>query len=123
MSIIAIDVAILPPAPVTELALALSARLPREHSKGLRLDATHLPHITLTQQFVESDDLEAVLDRVGAALTGVSPLTLHAPGTVRSREAVWLKIDRAEALSRLHRGLMDTLLPFERANGGPAAFA
>jgi len=123
MSIIAIDVAILPPAPVTELALALSAGLPREHSKGLRLDANHLPHITLTQQFVESDDLEAVFDRIAAALKGMSPLTLHAPGTVRSREAVWLKIARAEALARLHRRLMDTLAPFERPNGDPSAFA
>ena len=41
--------------------MALSASLPRTESLGLQLDATRLPHITLTQQFVAVDDATGAL--------------------------------------------------------------
>jgi len=58
--LIAVDVAILPPPMVADAALQLSAALPASESKGLRLDARHLPHITLTQQFVRAEDVGVV---------------------------------------------------------------
>ena len=58
---VAIDVAILPPAYVSARAAALSAALPAGESQGLRLGGDCLPHITLTQQFVLSESLDALL--------------------------------------------------------------
>ena len=57
--LVAMDVAILPPADVTARAINFSAGLPSEGARGLRLDAEHLPHVTLTQQFVREDEIDA----------------------------------------------------------------
>ena len=123
MSVIAIDVAILPPEPVRQLAVALNSRLSPERSKGLRLDADHLPHITLTQQFVPSDRLEAVLDRISTTVRSIGALTLYSPGARTSGDTVWLGIEPALPLLALHRLLMDALAEFEQGKGGrPAAF-
>ncbi len=51
---------------------------------GLRLGGDVLPHVTLTQQFVPANDLDAVLDRVGAALAGVEALRLMVTGPAGS---------------------------------------
>ena len=120
--LIALDVAILPPPPVTRRAIELSAALPAAESQGLRLGAEMLPHITLTQQFVRADELDAVLDRVAAAIAGFDPLRLTVPGAGRSRSVVWMAIDPTPRLNDLHRGLMDALREFERDGGTPAAF-
>jgi 2'-5' RNA ligase len=123
VSLIAIDLAILPPEPVSNLAVSLNAQLQAERSKGLRLDADHLPHITLTQQFVQNDMLEAVLDRISTTVRHIGPLALYSPGAVSSGDTVWLGIEPALPLLALHRRLMDALAEFERGKGGrPAAF-
>ena len=122
MSVIAIDVAILPPEPVRNLAVRLSAQLPPAQSKGLRLDAEHLPHITLVQQCVRSDMLESVLDRISATVRNQRPLALYSPGSLPSGDAVWLGIEPSLPLLALHRLLMDGLAEFEQDTGGPSAF-
>src|SRR5205809_1113023 len=50
-SLLAIDVALLPPPPVSARAIDLSAVLPADQSHEFRLDANHQPHITLSQHF------------------------------------------------------------------------
>jgi 2'-5' RNA ligase len=122
VSLVALDVALLPPPHVRDLAVRLSRALPRESFKGLRLDERHLPHITLTQQFVPERELESALDRVGAVLAGMRPLPLHVPGAGKARSTVWIAIDRSPSLLDLHERLMAALLPFEREGGSPSAF-
>ena len=56
-TLLALDVAILPPPDVNARAVSVSATLPAAQSQGLRLDADRRPHITLTQQFVPSDEV------------------------------------------------------------------
>src|SRR5262245_34961584 len=88
--LVAIDVAILPPEPVAGLARELNAAIQtRGSADGLVLDATHLPHVTLTQQFVRDDDLEEVLERVGGVLRSVPPLTLRVTGGAKGGSSVW----------------------------------
>lgn len=122
MDLIAFAVAILPPAHIATRAIELSAELPERDSQGLRLGGEVLPHITLTQQFVPVEDLEAALDRAGAPLTEFEPLSLRVTGADRNRSSVWMAIESTPRLVDLHRRLMDALRPFERQGGTRAAF-
>ena len=121
-AVIAVDVAILPPQSVSEMATQLNALLPAAESKGLRLDAAHLPHVTLTQQFVNANAAEDVANAVATVLRGRAPLPLRIAGPGRGSSSVWMQIDRTPALLDLHRDLMNALKPFERTGGTRAAF-
>jgi 2'-5' RNA ligase len=121
--LLALDVAILPPPEVRDRAVQLSAALPDEDFEGLRLDDRHLPHVTLTQQFVRADELDRVLERLDAVLSRQPPLPLRVTGIRQTpRSTVWLAVERTGALASLHECLMDALREFEHADGGAAAF-
>jgi 2'-5' RNA ligase len=120
--LIAIDVAVLPPESVSREAVRLSAALPPGELKGLRLGADCLPHVTLTQQFVRADELEQVLEVVGAALDGVRAPQLSVTGGGASGSTAWMAIAKTPGLVELHERLMAALEPFEQADGSEAAF-
>ena len=120
--LIAVDVALLPPERVCQQALALNAALPAAESQGLRLDAAHLPHITLTQQFIDAGELPRIEPGVTATLSRYGPLTLNVTGAGRGSRSVWMSIQRTPELDDLHTALMDALHPFERTGGSIAAF-
>ena len=119
----AIDIALLPPPDIAAEAVAINAALPPSGFQGLRLDASHLPHITLTQQFVATGQLEAVFGEVATIAGARLPVRIHVRGAGRSRNTVWMAIERTAAIDGLHEALMDALLPFERSGGTAAAFA
>src|SRR5687768_17619372 len=120
--LLALDIVILPPPDVRERAIRVSATLPAGEAPDLRLDADHLPHITLTQQFVRLVELGAIFERVDEALRGQPPLTIHVTGGGKGASAVWIAVERTEAIAELHERLMETLRGFKRPGGGPAAF-
>jgi 2'-5' RNA ligase len=121
--LLALDVAILPPRDVREMAIRLSAALPQADFEGLRLDGRHLPHLTLTQQFVRVDEIEHALARLDAILGDQRPLELRVTGIgATSRSTVWIAIERTHALASLHERLMHALEDVERVGGGPPAF-
>jgi 2'-5' RNA ligase len=120
--LLALDVAILPPPSVSKRAIELSAALPAAGSQGLRLDDDRLPHITLTQQFVAAQDIDAVLAKVEATITNYDTLHLNVTGPGRGQNSVWMSIAPALDLMELHRELMDGLSRFERPDGMSAAF-
>ena len=117
----AIDVAVLPPADVTQRAIALSAALPVAESRGLRLDAEHLPHITLAQLFVRASELDTVLQRTDEIVGRQHPMRLHVTGAGHSGETVWLAVDPGP-LVEVHERLMHHLHGIERPGGTAAAF-
>jgi len=121
--LIAIDVAILPPPAVSDAARALSAGLPAGESQGLRLDASHLPHITLTQQFIPAKDVPAAAVAIAGVLPQRAPLALAITGPGRGSSSVWMRVERSPALLDLHEALMEALEPFERTTGTSSAFA
>ena len=121
-SLLALDIAILPPPDVHNRAIEISASLPEHESQGLQLGRECLPHVTLTQQFVRADDLDALLARVGENLRGHQPLTLPVTGCAHRDRTVWMTIERTRDLAALHERLMDAILPFERSDGSAGAF-
>jgi 2'-5' RNA ligase len=122
VDLIAIDVAILPPAHVSQLAMELSARLPVQDEDHFILDDEHLPHITLTQQFVRVEELDLVNQQIDEVLRSVPPMTLRVTGVDLSGHTVWMQIDRNTELVALHESLMEALRGVERPGGTPAAF-
>jgi 2'-5' RNA ligase len=122
MTLVAVDIAILPPPEVTARAVALSAALPREGSPGLQLDEAHLPHVTLMQLFIRAEELELAFAHVDDVLREEGPLRIHVTGGGKSGGSVWMAIERTPALVSLHERLMAALRGVERANGGAGAF-
>ncbi len=121
-SVVALDVAILVPNPVAGPAAAISRALAGDEPDALRLDATHLAHLTLAQQFVEVarlDDLFAELDRV---LRHEPPLMLRIPGATADHATVMLAVNATPDLQRVHELVMDAIAPFESPEGDPGAF-
>ena len=121
-TLLALDIAVLTPPDASERAARLNATLPADQSQGLRLDATHLPHITLTQQFVRRDELDAIFERLDEALRGQPPMTIHVTGGGMGASSVWMTVERTAAIAWLHEHLMEALRGFERPAGGPAVF-
>jgi 2'-5' RNA ligase len=119
---VAIDIAILPPADVSARAIELSAALPARESQGLRLGADHLPHITLTQQFVPSESVDVVLEEVDRVLRNYEPLHLRVAGGGTGSNSVWMSIERSPELAGLHEQLMKVTAPFETTAGDVSAF-
>jgi 2'-5' RNA ligase len=118
---IALDIALIPPLRVRQRAVALSASLPAPESKGLRLDDAHLPHVTLTQQFVRTADLPEVIEAIGHLLRDRPPMPLRIGGG-GGRGTVWMTIEKSGALLRLHEDLMRTLKPWEQMGGTAGGF-
>jgi 2'-5' RNA ligase len=118
----AIDIAILPPADVSARAIALSAALPADESQGLLLGADYLPHITLTQQFVLSESLDALLAQIDGVLHDHAPLHLHVTGGGKGSNSVWMSIERSTELVSLHEQLLQVAEPFEVTTGDASAF-
>jgi hypothetical protein len=101
----------------------LSYSLPDDDAQGLRLDQQHLPHVTLTQQFIRAEELPEAFSRIDAVLAGQPSLTLHATGAMSAGGTVSVAIEPTTALVDLHHRLMDALRGLERPDGGRAAFA
>lgn len=131
MTLVALDVAILPPPDVGARAIALSAALPAPLSRGsgdaapserLVLDSQHLPHVTLTQHFVRGSDLALAFSHIDAVLATQPPLPIVVTGGGRSRQTLWMSVKRTPELFNLHERLMEALRGLERQGGGPRAF-
>jgi 2'-5' RNA ligase len=120
--LLALDVAILPPPEVRERAIALSAAIVSGHEDRLRLDAEHMPHVTLTQQFIREEELDAAFERIDEVLRGQPPLQLRVSGAGKGGHSVWMAIERDDAIAGLHERMMEALRGFERTGGTAAAF-
>ena len=120
--LLALDVAFLLPPDVAARAVALSAALPPAKDDELRLGPNHLPHVTLTQQFVRVDELDAALARVDDVLREQPPLLLRVTGGGKGSHAVWMAIESTPDVIGLHERLMEALRGYERPAGTAAAF-
>jgi 2'-5' RNA ligase len=118
----AIDIAVLLPADVSARAVALSAALPASESQGLLLGAKNLPHITLTQQFVPADRLDALIARVDAVLRRHAALRLHVTGGGTGSGSVSMAVERTASLVSLHERLLDAAEGLETGSGDASAF-
>ena len=117
----AVDVALLPTPDLRRRLLTINRTL-APPPIGFRFDRTHLPHLTLAQQFVRDDDIERLSRRIRRTLQGHRPLALTTTEASVVGTASTLGVERTAALMDLHRRLMDLLIPFDTDEGGVEAF-
>lgn len=120
--LIALDVAVLPPADVTRKAVEISATLPAGESQGLVLDSEHIPHITLMQLFARRNELDDVFTRVEETTRSTPRLALRVTGAGQGASSVWMAVEKTPPLVELHEQLMEALRGLERPGGSTGAF-
>ncbi len=121
-ALVAIDVAILVPPAIANPAGAMSRLLAGDRAGALRLDDTHLPHVTLAQQFVERARLEELFLELDRILRHEPAIRLRVAGASVDHGTISFAIERTPDLQRLHEQIMDILEPFESPEGGASAF-
>ena len=121
-ALLALDVALLLPPDARAVAIRLSESLPPAESHGLLLDPDHVPHITLTQQFVRVDEVGVVLEHIDETLRGQQPVTVQVSGGGKSGSSVWMAVERTAEIASLHERLMESLRGLERPGGTGSAF-
>jgi 2'-5' RNA ligase len=124
----AIDIALEPDAKMVQHAMDANARLRKDFPKGFTLDATHLPHISLLQQFVRTDDLDKVYAAANAVLAKERPTAW----TLKAFKYYYIPappvglagivVEPTEDLHRLQDELISAVKPFTVKTGTPAAF-
>lgn len=119
---IAIDIALLLPEAVNQRVKAANAALLAERPAGFRFDESHLPHITLVQQFIRRANIPALIERIDPILRGFQPLVLRVTGVGSSATAAHFAIAITRGIDKLHRTLLDAVQPFEEAGGSASAF-
>lgn len=77
---LAIDVVLLPPEEVMERCRKVNAFLWNSAQTGFLFDETHLPHLSLLQQFSPSESLDDVYDIIHRITLGRGPIGLRATG-------------------------------------------
>ena len=110
----AINIALLLPNPLVRLMITLNRRL-RMPPNGFLFDSTHLPHLTLVQQFARQRDLVAIADTVANIIRNQIPLALTTTH-ISCAQSSTLGIGLTGELATLHGRLMECLEPFRDAS-------
>ena len=124
----AIDIALEPDAAMIQHAEAANARLRAVFPTGYALDATHRPHITILQRFVQTAALDKVYAAVGVVLAAEKPAewalkTLKYDFLVSDQTGVTaLLVEPTDQLIRFQQKLIDAVAPFTVEKGTAAAF-
>ncbi len=120
-AVVALDVAVLLPPPFRQHLVRLNAGLTPPPG-GFHFDDTHLPHVSLVQQFVPLDTLDGVIEETENVLHRVAPLELLTRDCRAGRTTSAIRLADTQPLTRLHTHLLDRLRRFETAHGDPSAF-
>jgi len=113
----AIDVVLLPPEEVMSLCHEMNSSLWSQTHDGFRFDETHLPHISLVQQYVQQAALRDIVSVITSTVAATQALSLSATHTGSATIDGGLTVSGLEfgtspELLRLHQSLMTALEPF-----------
>ena len=127
-AVIAIDTLLIPDQAMIRHASDANARLRKVFPKGFALDATHSPHITMLQRYVQTADLDKVYAAVGNVLASekITSWKLKAfkyyyipAGEIGLAGIV---VEPTDDLLRLQQKIIDAVAPFTAKTGTAAAF-
>ena len=119
--LLALDVALLLPPGAAGAVARLNALL-RPPPAGFTFDGTHLPHVTLVQQFIREADLDALLPPLRRLAAEAAPIALRGTGLRPGRTTTSLAVTGGAPLDRLHARLLEVLGPHAAPPGDAAAF-
>ena len=119
--LLALDVAILLPHWYQQHLVRLNAAL-LPPPEGFHFNHTHLPHISLIQQFTHENCLDEFTRETTALLRDVSPLEIRTAGLSHGRTTSVLRVSLTGPLMELHTRLMDRLQYLDARSGNKSAF-
>ncbi len=120
--LLAVDVALLLPEETNELCRRINTALVQDDPTGFAFDSTHIPHVSLVQQYVLKSNLAALCSEVGRVLKGRSPLRLRALETAFVGTPTLLRIAKSDALRQIHDDLVNALAGLSESWGDGSAF-
>jgi len=126
--VIAIDTLLVPDQTMVRHASDANARLRKVFPNGFALDATHSPHISMLQRYVQTVDLDKVFAAVGNVLGSEKITTWKLKAFkyyyIPSGEIglAGIVIEPADDLLRLQQKLIDAVAPFAVKAATAAAF-
>ena len=129
MTLIAINILLDPDAATVEKARATNARLRENYPDGFALDANHVPHITILQRFVRTENLDEVANAVAEALLTEHSMNWESKATgyydlaYKNLGLVGVVIEPTRELRRLQQRIIDAVIPFTVEKGTGEAFA
>ncbi|MEB3251418.1 MAG: 2'-5' RNA ligase family protein [Cyanobacteriota bacterium] len=129
MTLIAINVLLEPDPATVERAKAVNSRLRESYPDGFAFDANHAPHITILQRFVETADLDQVVEAVIQALAVEPPINWQSRAigyydlASNNLALAGIVIEPTPDLVRLQQSLIDAVAPFAVEQGTGEAFA
>jgi hypothetical protein len=118
---IAVDVAILLSGDARTVVERLNASFDHAPDAGFRFDASHHPHVTLSQHFVRRGRLAEVRRLVGGVVGRFEAFEARVAGARAGRTSQLLTVGPSAPIRRLHEALMDALREEEVA-GDAGAF-
>lgn len=125
--LVAIDVLLLPNEAMAGRVRDLN-RVLQHSGAGFAFDATHVPHLTLLQCYVQRRDLPAIEVAVNSVFRHVPPAGLELTATgyfaspIGALSAAGIAVGVTPTLTRLHRDIVAAVTPFIRHGGSAAAF-
>lgn len=119
--LLALDVAILLPSWYQQYLVRLNATL-LPSPEGFRFNHTHLPHISLIQQFTQKNCLDEFIRETTTLLRDVPPLDIRTTGLTHGRTTSALGVSLTEALMEIHTRLMNRLQYLDAGSGDKSAF-
>jgi len=112
----AVDIALLPPDEIFELSKKYNSLINNQNPGGLVLDDTHLPHITLVQQYIDTDKQTRLFSEITSAYAKFKPINLKISGIDSLRlsdgkEASYFIFEDVTKIQELHEALMEISAP------------
>lgn len=129
MAKIAVDVALLPPPEIEELAIEMNAGLREMNEPRIILDKNPcLPHATICMGTIDTADIEAIGKELRELAEKILPLELELIGTYHEgteKEIGFsgIEIARTDPLMELHKGVVDILRRYSVGDASKEMFA
>jgi 2'-5' RNA ligase len=127
-AITAIDILLNPDKTMVRQAEAANTKLRANNPDCFALDAYHIPHITVLQRYVRTDNLKQAFAAVDSIVTAEHPTNwkLKAIGFFSvpfdGKALTWLAVEPTEDLRDFQQKLIAAIAPFTVENGTGAAF-
>jgi hypothetical protein len=127
----AVDILIEPDDAAIRRAREVNRRMPLSIPAGITLDDSHLPHITMLQRYLITDEIDHVYAAIDKTLAATDPSTLsyHVPGITYSEHwgppgqaAAVLGVQPNPKVLDLQSALVAAVDPFTESGGTDAAF-
>lgn len=127
-AVTAINVLVVPDKPMQMRAQQLNDRLRQEQPRSFALDTTHVPHLSLVQEFVRTQDLPKVYGDVERVLSQ-HPLVGHELMAKSLEPTPWngtqmwsIAVEKSPDLVAAQEQLTQALRPYAVDSGGKDAF-